>query len=1238
MVHEDELPNISDHDLHAINALGANEDYDARTSYGKDSSATSFGKVSSIDSLAAEKPKHVAESKDGSDHEPDDDSDLIAKSLDISYRSLENGKTQVEAVYLDPHDWRRQGPRLLTGVQAMAALSRKNIAARDKYRSVNALLENCRTDFLREQGYLKEWLRRLGHKDEVKPPDPVVEQEDSQSRSSSKSKDEDEFFRYLVYADFPMDAMTKSILLRDIRKANEEAIAEREWLRSKVKLLGGGEYSGLIKILQNSGMKVTAILLALIDLCEEDKEKKQVVDIATNDLKARVAAMEAKVKTVEQGELPTIRQKAKESEEMTAKQKDQLENLAHNIEKIEQESEQIKEETAASQKEITVLELTEKKWTEKGNVDVGKEVRKELAEIREQKQKEVREAQRKVQQKLEQCEKVEKDIVRQQEIKVQMAVEIETRKQELKANLERAEMEAVAATSAAMDVELHARKEEEEAQELHVQEKQLVKEVKEVEKEIEKRHVPPMSEEKLKAAQAALEKANKENKEIEQKDASLKLEIRAVKRKVEKLEEEIVQKTKEAEEAAAEAAKNSPKEAGTKTRKSVIQKGLKDLKDIAEDEDPDLIPYQMRLRHPEFKNQPQTNKQRLSNLFSDAKGQAARTSQLRQDMAQKRQTMISAQFEAMGTAAQEDYPVVGLTGPVDLSDPVKAHDGDRLGLFSGLETASGIAEISTGGQGQGYSQGRGSMTSKEGALDVRANSPHRGSVHVPSKSISAYRYDKGNNENVDLKLAAAQRRLQCTSERLDKMASKEARLKADLNSCIQHLHHWIEQENKLCKEVNGELSELIAAFTPNSEAQEKAKERLENVYATYVADSVSLHTLMEAAEESAEAGDGVTDKQQTKIDAANRKVHKADETVCGALEALIECIPAQEGFRKLVQGCLNEHMDIEKQIEIARTQRLETREGVTRWGTLYAEERAALQQIRCERHEWMKKEKILTEQAAAITLELMREAQAVADIDFDASKRPKDMGATAASRMGQTSWDSMKNQSHNESTSSWRSFDSRNQSPERVQRMKVVPHGVNANVSNGIEMDYSIPSKEPKGNKKSLFPVLIKDHWSPEDDYDSSVSTAATTAFNLSTTSFNTSFGPGSPDPNIPGSRDGERLIRHLGQDKWPEEMQKLRAGTAEPRLNGRSVSQTQLPTHQTRTPAYRKSPALSTPTSGDDLRVAQVGRLRHTPLPMRHESAKGRPTDRGYVPEERWARPLGMRLGFGARMPDRTY
>merc|ERR1719161_1969315 len=140
--------------------------------------------------------------------------------------------------------------------------------------------------------------------------------------SSKDSKQEDEFFRYLIYAEFPMDAMTKSILLRDIRKANEHLIAERDSLRTRVKLLGGGEYDGLVQILLKSGSKITSLLMMLLELCQDDKEKAVVVETATNNLKAKVAAFEAKVRALEAGELPVIQNRLKESEEQIAKQKE----------------------------------------------------------------------------------------------------------------------------------------------------------------------------------------------------------------------------------------------------------------------------------------------------------------------------------------------------------------------------------------------------------------------------------------------------------------------------------------------------------------------------------------------------------------------------------------------------------------------------------------------------------------------------------------------------------------------------------------------------------------------------------------------------------------------------------------------------------------------------------------------------------------------------------------------------
>eukprot|EP00746_Dinoflagellata_sp_MGD_P074182 gnl/MRDRNA2_/MRDRNA2_29998_c0_seq1.p1 gnl/MRDRNA2_/MRDRNA2_29998_c0~~gnl/MRDRNA2_/MRDRNA2_29998_c0_seq1.p1 ORF type:complete len:1208 (-),score=299.86 gnl/MRDRNA2_/MRDRNA2_29998_c0_seq1:13-3636(-) len=1170
---------------------------------------------------------------DDDDVDDGEDNDLIARSLSISYRNLDDGKLKVEAVYLDPHDWRRQGPRLLTGVQAMAALSRKNIAARDKYRSVNALLDNCRTDFLRERAYLREWLRRLGQADPGQAPPADIAHEDS----DKKSKDEDEFFRYLIYADFPMDEMTKMILLRDIRKENQALLEERDWLRKKVQLLGGGKYEGLLAILQNSGTKVTSLLLALVDLCEEDKDKAIVVDTASNNLKARVAALEAKLRTLETGELPVVIARRKDAEDQTAKQKVGLDQLAHNIEKIGTESKQVKEETEAAQNEIAVLKGQEKKWTEKANSTVHEEAHRELAELREQRERELVELQTKVQKRWQQCEKVEGEIEGVKVRRQQMAEEIEVRQQKLKADLERSEMEAVAMTSAAMDAEIAARKEEQEAQELHDQQKALAKEVKGIEEEIKQREVPPLSEEQLTKAEKALEKATKECKEIEQKDASLKLEIRAMKRKIEKLQEEIAEK----EKAEAEAAAKAPKQEPGKKRKSVIQKGLKDLAEIDADADPDLLPYQMRLRHPEMKQKEQTHEQRLTTLFTDAKGQAARVNQLRESTQIHRQTVIGAQLEATGTAASQDYPTVGENGPVDPGSLIAKHDGDRLGLFSGLPEPQSQMSLSPGSR---MSMSPGSVTTKHGGdssgAPSEASSRRMSGVPGSATPVVAHVYDKGNNDNVDLKLAAAQRRLTCTSERLEKMASKEARLKADFNSCVLSLHRWIEHEEKLCKEVEGELSELIAALAPNTEAQEKAKAQLESALATYCATLITLHGNMKMAEEAAQAGKEVSEREQQRIVKGNSKLHKDDDAVCAALNKVIESLGDQEGMCKLVQGCLNEHMDIIKQIDTVRTQRLETREGVTRWGKLLAEERANLQQIRRERRKLVKEEEVLREQAAKITLELIREAQAVADVDFEAAQGPpKD--SPLMTRMGQ-------NQSHNISTRSLNA----EPSPEVLERMKIVPHGVSANVSTGIEMDYSIPSKPPKGNKKSLFPCLVKDHWSPEDDFSSSVSTTATTFFNTSTQSFSKefsmTFGTSSRETHELGSRDGVRLVRHLGQKNLPSEVRPLRAGTAEPKLgsNNRSASQTHLPTyqgrtqdmatHQGRTQAYRKS--TTPPASGDDLRVAQVGQLRQSPLPMRHESARGKHTDRGYMPEERWARPPGMRVGFGSRRPDRTY
>merc|ERR1712118_298564 len=223
--------------------------------------------------------------------------------------------------------------------------------------------------------------------------------------------------------------------------------------------------------------------------------------------------------------------------------------------KIEEESKQVKEEAAAFEKEITVLKIAEKKWEEAGKNAVHEEAHKELVELREQREKEVADLQEKTQKKWAACEKVEGQVENLKVTRVKLAEEIEVRKQQLKDDHERAEMEAVAMTSAAMDAELAGRKEEELAAELLEQKKQLQKEVKETEKAVEKRRIllKPLDEAKLKAAEAQLEKATKEYKEIEQQDASLKLEIRHMKRKIEEFEKQIKEKAEA--EAAVEAEK-----------------------------------------------------------------------------------------------------------------------------------------------------------------------------------------------------------------------------------------------------------------------------------------------------------------------------------------------------------------------------------------------------------------------------------------------------------------------------------------------------------------------------------------------------------------------------------------------------------------------------------------------------------------------------------------------------------
>lgn len=309
------------------------------------------------------------------------DSDLIAKSLDISYKALDDGRKKKEAVYLDPHDWRRQGPRLLTGVQAMSALSRKNIAAREKYKEVNGTLESCRQDFLRERSYIKEWLRRLGESDPQKFPG-VPDEPPDEKRSGET---EDEFEKYLLYVNFPLDSITKSILLRDIRKANQHLLDERNHLRATVKRLGGGSYNGLLGILQNSGMSICPLLMMLMELCEEQREKNEVIDTATNNLRARFAAFEAKVKALELGDLPAIQEKEKQAEEATAKQQVGMEQLTQSIEKIEKEYAVMKKETETYHYEVKKLQDQEKKWIEMEKNARDEEAHQELDNMRKKK-------------------------------------------------------------------------------------------------------------------------------------------------------------------------------------------------------------------------------------------------------------------------------------------------------------------------------------------------------------------------------------------------------------------------------------------------------------------------------------------------------------------------------------------------------------------------------------------------------------------------------------------------------------------------------------------------------------------------------------------------------------------------------------------------------------------------------------------------------------------------------------
>lgn len=281
----------------------------------------------------------------------------------------------------------------------------------------------------------------------------------------------------------------------------------------------------------------------------------------------------------------------------------------------------------------------------------------------------------------------------------------------------------------------------------------------------------------------------------------------------------------------------------------------------------------------------------------------------------------------------------------------------------------------------------------------------------------------------------------------------------------------------------------------------------------------------------------------------------------------------------------------------------------------------------------MNQKSVLEEEAAMVTIELMREAQAVAEFDdISVNKGPFNSSGTGSVDVARMRF----NQSHNESTRSVSPHSSVELDQAHLQKIKIVPHGVSGNVSTGIQMESSIPAKPPKGNKKSLFPCLVKSPMSPEETRAPSVSTTAT--FNTSTTSFGTSFSTSfGNSPEV--SREGQRQmpVRHLNDKKWPPDMQ-LRAGTAEPRLTG-AASEPNLLAQQGRATGNRKSPSAATQAAGDDLRVAQVGRLRDMPLPMRHVSAKGRPTDRPYVPEERWGRPPGMssRFNFVGR-PDRTY
>merc|ERR1712005_56122 len=85
------------------------------------------------------------------------------------------------------------------------------------------------------------------------------------------------------------------------------------------------------------------------------------------------------------------------------------------------------------------------------------------------------------------------------------------------------------------------------------------------------------------------------------------------------------------------------------------------------------------------------------------------------------------------------------------------------------------------------------------------------STHVSKRSSAR------NSENLDVRLMAAARRLQCASNRLEALSSKEIQMINDLKCCVARLHQKVQQEEEFCAEVDGELSELLEAIHSKKE-------------------------------------------------------------------------------------------------------------------------------------------------------------------------------------------------------------------------------------------------------------------------------------------------------------------------------------------------------------------------------------------------------------------------------------